>query len=394
VFLTNECEVCGAVELNSVMDLGPHALCDDLVEIGNDKVCEKYPIEILFCDVCKTAHQKYQVEKATLFPANYHYRARMTGSVLNGMQELVSSCEDALGQLNGLKVLDVGCNDGSLLNFFSAKGCDTFGVEPTEAALDSSHPMINDFFGPSSALKVIENFGRPDIITFTNVFAHVENLPLLLEALKMLVSETTTIVIENHYLGAVLETGQFDTFYHEHPRTYSLTSFEYIARSLGLNIVKYQFVSRYGGNIRVFISNGPTVDTTVVNETSFKESFARMQLEVLEWRTDTRKLIEKLVNSHGPLPAKAFPGRAAILIELLGLDESMISAVYEIKGSVKVGHYVPGTRIPILPESTLFEKKVVGPIINLAWHIPTEVRENLRRNGFMGEVIDIKRGIE
>ncbi|HIE83910.1 MAG TPA: methyltransferase, partial [Dehalococcoidia bacterium] len=57
---------------------------------------------------------------------------------------------------------------------------------------------------------------------------------------------------------------------------------------------------------------------------------------------------------YGKFRAKAFPGRAAILIKLLGLDESHISAVYEIRGSIKVGHYVPGTRIPILPEATMF----------------------------------------
>ena len=89
--------------------------------------------------------------------------------------------------------------------------------------------------------------------------------------------------------------------------------------------------------------------------------------------------------------AKAFPGRAAILIKLLELNESHISAVYEIKGSMKVGHYVPGTRIPIKPEAELYElNNQEKPILNLAWHIPGEVRANLTLNGYRGEVIDIK----
>src|SRR3990170_3439890 len=106
-----------------------HPLCDDLVPIGEHRICKEYPIEILFCDVCLTAHQRYQVPKEDLFTDSYHYRARMTGSVLSGMSELVSSCELRLCGVKGKTVLDIGCNDGSLLNFFKAKECRTIGIE-------------------------------------------------------------------------------------------------------------------------------------------------------------------------------------------------------------------------------------------------------------------------
>ena len=75
------------------------------------------------------------------------------------------------------------------------------------------------------------------------------------------------------------------------------------------------------------------------------------------WRTNCLKLLKDLVdkNDGQPIPAKACPGRAAILIKLLGIDKETISAVYEIKGSLKTGNYVPGTRIPILPEKELYK---------------------------------------
>ena len=79
------------------------------------------------------------------------------------------------------------------------------------------------------------------------------------------------------------------------------------------------------------------------------------------------------------------------MIKLLNLNESHISAVYEIKGSIKVNHYVPGTKIPILPEHKLYSRENVSePILNLAWHLPKEVRVNLLKNGYKGKVIDIK----
>jgi len=385
----HHCEVCGNKDLRSVFNLGKHPLCDYLVPIGNSRICKEYPIEILFCDICLTAHQRFQVPPKELFTDSYHYRARVTGSVLTGMSDLVDSCEQRLGTIKGKTVLDVGCNDGSLLNYFESKGCLTIGVEPTGAAAESRHKTLNTFFDEDTANEILRAVGHPDIITFTNVFAHIENLPELLTNLRLLISDNTIVVIENHYLGAILDSGQFDTFYHEHPRTYSFKSFEYIAKSLGLNLIDVQFVSRYGGNIRVYLGHSKQT-TIVIDESRFVQEFGVMNNDFFSWKSETIDLIEKLVQVHGPLRAKAFPGRAAIIIKVLWLNESHISAVYEIKGSIKVGHYVPGTRIPILPEAELFAKDDLSkPIINLAWHIPAEVRANLASHGYSGQVIDI-----
>ena len=130
------CEVCGNTHLQSVINLGKHPLPDDLVKIGDDRQPEEYPVEVLFCDTCKTAHQRFQIPREQLFPRTYHYRARQTQDVLDGMAQLVDSIAKKRS-LAGLKVLDIGCNDGSLLTEFRRRGADTYGIEPTDAAADA-----------------------------------------------------------------------------------------------------------------------------------------------------------------------------------------------------------------------------------------------------------------
>jgi hypothetical protein len=386
------CEVCEKTNtLEEVLDLGKHPLCDDLIPIKKRNIfCKEYPIVIIFCKNCRTAHQKYQVKKEILFPKNYHYRARVTKSVLTDMEDLVNCIEERFGSLNKKYCLDIGCNDGSLLNFFKKKGARTIGVEPTNAANDSAHVTIKDFFSKKVALQILKKIGYPDIITFTNVFAHISDLNNLLDNLKIIIGPNTKIVIENHYLGSILDYGQFDTFYHEHPRTYSLTSFHFIAKKLNLDLFDYQFVSRYGGNIRVYLSR--TIKSKkLINENNFKKKFIIMKNSIFKWKNYTNSFIKKYNFRVGKIRAKAFPGRAAILIKLLGVNENHISAVYEIKNSKKVYHYVPGTRIPILPEVLLFKKKdKKKTILNLAWHLPLEVRKNLIKNKYIGQVFDIK----
>ena len=288
------CEVCGGSRLKDVLDLGSHPLCDDLVPIGNPSIPATYPIDIVFCPTCKTAHQAFQVPKQTLFPNTYHYRARHTADVLNGMRQLVERCEKQVGSLNDLLVLDVGCNDGSLLSIFRERGARTIGVEPTGAATDAKeagHTVYQDYFAPSLAEKIAASGGRPDIITFTNVFAHIEDLRSVLSAVRTLMGPSTLLVIENHYLGAVLERYQFDTFYHEHPRTYSLASFRHIAKSLQAGIEAVEFPARYGGNIRVMMRRDLTDSTSpeLAQMDAAEDSFERHLLDMASGYPHGRK---------------------------------------------------------------------------------------------------------
>jgi SAM-dependent methyltransferase len=394
------CEVCGSAVLRAAIDLGNHPMCDDLVPIGNDYVCKEYPIDILYCETCRTAHQRFQIPKRELFPTTYHYRSRHTADVLNGMKELVTACEAVVGSLTSKKVLDIGCNDGSLLSFFAEEGAKTFGIEPTGAAADAAergHVVINDFFSEEVSRQFVREHGQPDIISFTNVFAHIEDLKGVIRALKIAAHEGTLVVIENHYLGAIIERSQFDTFYHEHPRTYSFTSFVHIARSLGMEIVLAEFPKRYGGNIRVFLSakgGSSAVRERLaeldVAECGFGKGLDELATKVAIWRKNKLAQIEAEVGKHGPLAAKAFPGRAAIPVKLLNLSPLQLSAAYEKPTSAKVGNYIPGTRIPIRSDDD-FSPVSDGacPVLNLAWHIADEIKAYLRQRGYNSPIIDI-----
>jgi SAM-dependent methyltransferase len=400
LYTISKCEVCNSNELLDVLDLGPHPMCDDLVPVGDDRICKEYPINIVYCKNCFTAHQKYQIPKNELFPQSYHYRSRFTADVLNGMKDLVNDCVKTFGDFTGKKVIDIGCNDGSLLNFFRDQGAITYGLEPTDAykdAVEAGHTVYNEYLTPEIAKKVVSEVGKFDVITFTNVFAHIENLEEVIVSLKELMTEKTIIVIENHYLGAVIDKKQFDTFYHEHPRTYSYKSFLFIAESLGVNLLHVEFPSRYGGNIRVFFGNRDVYniqedkkDEILLKEAQYFDKLKAMGNQIEEWKKEMKEKLAQLKDEYGTIKAKAFPGRAAILVKLLDLDENIVSACFEKPGSMKIGHYLPGTRIPIKSDDQLFETiKEEKVILNLAWHIQGEIDKYLRANGFTGEKVDI-----
>ena len=397
VNIINECEVCGNNKLESVLNLGNHALCGDLIKISSKKINIKYPINILFCQNCVTAHQKYQVNKIKLFPKSYQYRAKMTNDVLNGMLNLINFIKKNNINLKKVKVIDIGCNDGSLLNFFSKYTKYTYGVEPTDASKDISkkHKVFKCYFNKANAKKIKRKYGTFDIITFTNVFAHIEDLNQLIDSLKIISNDKTKFVIENHYLGAIIDNFQFDTFYHEHPRSYSLTSFKYIADKLDCSILNFDFPERYGGNIRVIISKNKILNyqkqkfLNVLNkEKKFFYRIKKFKSKINLWQKDLTLKLKKLNKKYGKIRAKAFPGRAAIPIEMLKKSEKYISMVYEKDNSLKIGYYVPGTRIKIVKDSELnVDNK--APIINLAWHINSEIKKYLKDIGVKSKIFPI-----
>jgi SAM-dependent methyltransferase len=311
------------------------------------------------------------------------------------MESLVNYIEHNFINLKDKKVLDVGCNDGCLLDYFKKKGALTYGVEPTDAAEDAQvkfHNITKNYFTP----KLASNLPKFDVITFTNVFAHIENLTSLLKGVSLASKSDTLLVIENHYLGGVLDKNQFDTFYHEHPRTYSLNSFIHIAKKLNKDILSVEFPSRYGGNIRVVIGDSK-IHTPVLSishedilkeESKFLSKFRDMNNFITQWKIDKKREILSYVKNHGKISSKAFPARAAIPLKLLGLDETHIKCVHEKPGSVKIGHYVPGTKIPIVSDDEIDINSTQG-LLNNAWHIGSEIQSYLKKLGYKGDIINI-----
>ena len=163
-----------------------------------------------------------------------------------------------------------------------------------------------------------------------------------------------------------------------------------------MNIVKYEFVKRYNGNIRVFfgnknLSNNKKLKENLKKEKKLIRKISSFQKKINKWKLVKKDYFKKLSKKYGPIPAKAFPGRASILINLLNLNSKNISNIYEKDVSLKVNKYAPGTNIKIVKEK-LFNKKERNKkkIINLAWHISREIRSYLKEKmNYHGQVIDV-----
>ena len=381
------CEVCLSKLDGPELDFGYQPLCDELKTSPEESLLvTKYHQLIILCQICFTAHQKYQVPKKELFKPNYHYRASLTKDVLNGMEELAKSCSKYKNLNEKSVVLDIGCNDGSLLSIFKNKyRVKTIGVDPTDAiddALDLDL-KIKDYFSSDTIEKINEKFNKVDVITFTNVFAHIEDLKSLLINLKKIISDETIIIIENHYLGSIIEQNQFDTFYHEHPRTYSIKSFDFISNQLDVGILDILFPRRYGGNIRVIMSKqNKKKEENILKDNFILSDFQKIQAYYESWNADSKRIIEDLIRSGSEFNGKSLPGRGVMLINSLDISKSFMPKVFEQNFSPKVGNYVPGTDIYIDKDENL----IGDSLIIWSWHVIDEIISYLKKINFKGSI--------
>ena len=392
-----KCEICNIKIKKTLIDLGNQPIPDNLS--SNEKISlkkKKFKTNIKYCSKCITAYQTHTIKKEELYTKNYSYRASNTKDVVNGLKNLASEIKKKTLKKTNCKILDIGCNDGSLLNFFYEKKFKTYGIEPTDAYKDckKKHKIYNKYFEKSTAIKFIKENGYPDVIVFTNVFAHIEDLKSLIFSLKILIEKETLVVIENHYLISVIKRFQFDTFYHEHLRTYSLNSFYYIGKMLNLNIVDFKFPKRYGGNIRIFFQKKKKYNSrlklSIVKEKKFFNKIKNKFLIYLEnWKVKNKIKFQILNKKFGPLYAKSYPARASIIINYLNLNKNNIKNIYEQNFSKKVNKFVPGTNIKIIADKNLKKINQNIPIINFSWHISGEIKKYIRNNGIKNKIINI-----
>jgi len=162
--------------------------------------------------------------------------------------------------------MEIGSNDGYLLNFFKKKGIPILGIEPAKniarVANEKGIPTMDVFFGPDSVAQIIRAEGQADIIIGNNVLAHVPLINDFLLSVNKCLKPTGSAVFEFPYLKALLENTEFDTIYHEHVFYYSLSAVKILAQHVGLELYDVSRQDIHGGSLRVFLQKEGCHDVT------------------------------------------------------------------------------------------------------------------------------------
>lgn len=396
--VVKQCQVCGYPDLEPILFLGYLPPVNKMRNIGERPHEESsYPAQILYCSRCHLVQLGLIVDASVLFPPEYPYTSSTTRILRENFAELYQECLSLIDLGRDDLIVDIGSNDGNLLSNFKDKHR-VLGITPEEIgkiAIERGIPTIIDYFNRDVVERVLSEKGKAKIITATNVFAHIENINEIVECILQLLSKDGVFISESHYLLSLIETLQYDTIYHEHLRYYSLHSLRYLLQAHGLELIHARRIPTHGGSVRVYAARrgAYAVRDSVAklleeeaplvlkkdNLLKFKDRVIASKLELLSLLRDIKKKGERVYGISAP-------SRASTLVNYAGIDDSILNCVLEVQGSYKIGKYIPGTLIPIVEESILFQDQPEYALL-LSWHIADELMPKLTEKGFKGKYI-------
>lgn len=396
--VVDKCQICSSTNLKSVLFLGYLPPVNQLHPIGTrPKEQPSYPAELLYCLKCHLVQLGLIVDPKVIFPKEYPYTSGTTKVLRDNFADLSSEVRKLLDIKFDDLIVDIGSNDGTLLSNFKDYS-KVLGITPEDIgklAIKKGIPTILEYFRKEVVEKVKKNYGKAKIITAANVFAHIEDPNSVLENIKSLLREDGVFISESHYLYPLVKTIQYDTIYHEHLRYYSLASLNYLLKMHGLEVFYAKKIPSHGGSIRVYAAKkGLYPVKKSVSEMLLKEknivtdikNLIRFKKDVVLSKLKLLKLLSDIKRKGSRIFGISAPSRASTLINYVGLDQDILDCVVEVKGSYKIGKYIPGTLIPILDEQELYTSQPEYALL-LSWHIAEELMPKLKEKGFKGKFI-------
>ncbi len=393
------CQICGHAPLENVLSLGYMPPVNQMVPIGQvPRQQPWFPTDLLHCRECELVQLGLAVDPVIIFPPEYPYTSGMTKLLRDNFAELYAESSAMLNLKADDLVIDIGSNDGTLLSNFKNGGHRVLGIEPTDVgniANERGIPTLQRYFGPETARDVHKHHGAARVVTAANCFAHIEDVHAIVDGIVELLGPDGVFISESHYLIGLLDKLQYDTVYHEHLRYYSLTSLKHLLEMHDLEVFHARPIPTHGGSIRVYAARRgaqkvqPSVAAMLAAEPrgdAMAQRLAAFRRDVVLSKLRLHSLLRDIKEKGGRIAGISAPSRASTLINYVGLDEGIIDYVCEIAGSLKIGKNMPGTQIPVVDESKLFEDQPDCAVI-FSWHIADELAPKLKAKGFRGRLV-------
>jgi SAM-dependent methyltransferase len=384
------CRVCGSSALTPVINLGEQYLQGSFVKPGKEEPpLRKISLSLVRCDptkderACGLLQMEHTVPPEVLYSA-YWYRSGTNETMRNHLQGITEEAASLIGKSNA-RVLDIGCNDGTLLKCYPQKFI-KFGVDPSDVAQEITGDItaIQDIFPSEELTKVLQG-EKFDIITSIAMFYDLEDPVSFCKEIKKALAPSGLWVFEMSYMPSMLKMNSYDTICHEHLEYYSLAVLEYILKQADLKIVDAVLNDINGGSIRCY--------ATHLDNFAFKKQEAVTRIKLLrqaefDMELDTDKpyknfqdrinvhkeqlvsLLKMLKKEGKSIHIYGASTKGNTILQWCGIDNRIIDVAAE-RNPDKYGAYTLGTDIPIVSEA---DSRAMKPdyYLVLPWHFKEE----------------------
>ena len=391
------CIVCGQQAVERFLDLGSTALANKFLTTEElSKPEAKYPLRVGFCHTCGHVQLTEEVPPSAMFE-DYLY----VSSASDTLKAHLFDLSDIVVKRRNLGtkdfVIDIGCNDGTLLTGFKRHGVKTLGVDPAQNLADLTKnngiERYVGFFNSKTAREILAKWGPASAMTATNTFPHIPALQDFVEGIDIALAPGGAFVIEAHYLVDILEQCAFDTIYHEHISYWALGPMMYLFEKHGMQVVNAERLPLHHGQLRVTVQRkgegAPQASVGKILESERRlgldkiATYRQFAQKTLQLKADLQRTLKELRVQGKRVVGYGAPAKGNTLLGFLEIDPSLIEYIAD-KSALKQGRFCPGVHIPVVPPDQLL-KDQPDYVVLLAWNfvdeILTQQNEYVKRGG-------------
>ncbi|MGY8992707.1 MAG: methyltransferase domain-containing protein [Rhodospirillales bacterium] len=352
------CLLCDHKDLVEFLDLGHQPLANKYPAASDLENEDFFPLMMLFCPRCKNVQLGTQVSRRRMFE-DYYYLSSVNGALVRHFETLAGKLADARF------VVDVGSNDGILLQPLKDRGVNALGVEPSinvsKIANDLGLRTVTAFFDVPTAVDIREKHGKADVIVASSVFTHLEDPHQFIAAVKELLTDSGRFIIEVEYIGNILRDIQFERFYLDRIFYYSLTSLQELFARHGMGVTEVEYIEPHGGSLQIVVRRqdegvSPTTDVIALLEEE-RNTLTIPRLLAFRDEVNTqivafREMLEDYRARGIRVAGYGAPARVSTICNYGKIGPALIPFTVD-DSPLKQDKLTPGTHIPIVAKEHL-----------------------------------------
>ncbi len=385
------CRSCGSALELTFLDLGNSPPSNAYLSAGDLDAPETwYPLRVMACGDCRLVQTRDFARAEDLFTEDYAYFSGFSSSWRDHCRRYADQMVDRLGLGSESLVVEVACNDGTLLAEFLDRGTRCLGVEPTAstaaAARDLGLEVVEEFVGVATAERLAADGVSADLLAANNVVAHVPDIVDFVRGCGILLAPDGVATFEFPHLLRLVEGVQFDTVYHEHFSYLSLTSLSRVVEAVGLVVHDVEEVPTHGGSLRVHLGRldgGHPVSPSVGRLLDLEEDrglcsdayYRGFQAEADRVKDDLLRFLLEARAEGRSVAAYGAAAKGNTLLNYAGVRPDLVPFVVD-RNPAKQGRFLPGSRIPVVDEGRLSRVRPDYVLI-LPWNLREELEESL-----------------
>lgn len=368
-YKNNICINCGSTALQRFLDLGNQPNGNRFPDSSSKDEEAVFPFAMDVCESCWQVQLEEFPSPEFLF-RDHPYITGINVPVVTHFKRLSNHIIDKFSLENNSLVIDIGCNDGTLLSCFEDSRMRVLGVDPGaltgELCKAKGINVCQSFWNISTGRALKDLNLLPRVITATAVFYHIPDLHDFVDGLREVMDENSIFVTQCVYLKDIIEKNQFDHFYHEHIMIHSLSPLKRLFESHGMRMFDVEFDPIHGGSFILYVclSTGTQQTTKRMADALMQEelsglnkieTFRDFSDRVARNRDDLVLLLEKIKENGKKVYGLCAPVKGSTLLNYAGIGEDLVELITEINPH-KIGKLTPGTHIPIIDEKSVVEE--------------------------------------